>query len=177
MSVVNSHAEALRPVVCKLSGKVCPELLEVERQSNRPPWGEELFEREFANRYSRIYGARLLGRIVGFLVVHVVMDEAHVVNFGILTELRGQGIGRVLLEEVLEDLRREAHKTVTLEVRAGNLPAINLYQSVGFAECGIRPAYYSDNNEDALTMRLDLTAPVSWRSTDDRDCASATKAA
>jgi ribosomal protein S18 acetylase RimI-like enzyme len=55
------------------------------------------------------------------------------------------------MEEVLTEARAEGVKTVSLEVRKGNLPAVSLYHHLGFHQIGVRRRYY-ENREDALLM-------------------------
>jgi ribosomal-protein-alanine N-acetyltransferase len=160
---VPASRERIRPsskrspsaVVCLLTAECVPELYEIEIECNRPIWSPQLLANEFRNAHARVYGARLSGRIVGFLIVHVILDEAHILNFGIKSSFRGEGVGRVLLVEVIDRLIEEGVHVVTLEVRATNSVARSLYESIGFAEAGIRPHYYTDNGEDALILRLD----------------------
>ena len=146
------------PVVCRLSAAATPDLVEIEAHSNTPPWTERLFAQEFAHPFAQVFGARLRGQLVGFLVCHVVTDEAHIVNFAVRREHRGGGIGRALLEQVLTELDAGAVRWVTLEVRVGNGAARSLYESVGFVEAGIRERYYVDTGEDALLLRLSVEA-------------------
>ncbi len=144
------------PVVCRLSASSAGEIAEIEAESNRPPWNQALFEREFKNEHTVIFGVRSTGRLVGFLVCHIVLDEAHIVNFGVRQASRGMGLGKALISEVLKDLSANAVRWVTLEVRRSNLAALGLYKALGFYEAGVRQKYYTDNGEDALLMRASL---------------------
>jgi len=143
-------------VVCSLSAECTPELAEIERESNQPPWSEALFQNEFSNRYSLVYGARLHGRLVGFLVCHVVLDEAHIVNFAVSKAWRRRGIGSALLKHVLRELAAKAVLSVVLEVRRSNNAARRLYEKLGFNETAVRQGYYSSDQEDAVFMNLNL---------------------
>lgn len=143
-------------IICRLSRSSIADLLKIDELTNRPAWNENSFEREFLSDSSEIFGARMDGRLVGYLVCHFVIDEAHIVNFGVLPQFQGMGIGRDLLTYVLYDLFERGARVATLEVRANNLVAIALYHSLGFQEAGIRERYYSDNAEDALLLKLDL---------------------
>lgn len=156
----------LVPVVCRLKAASVSDLAVIEAESNRIPWNEELFRREFANKYSAVFGIRARGCVAGFLVVHTVLDEAHIVNLGVRRALRGCGLGRTLLSGVLEWLRSQGVRTVTLEARRSNIVALNLYSSTGFFESGERGGYYSDNKEDAICMTLDLSGPCSEQRAD-----------
>lgn len=132
------------------------QIMVIEQECNRPTWSPDVFLKEFENSYSRIFGLRNETRVVGFLVAHLVLDEGHIVNFGVLRSMRGRGLGRCLLEESLEALRMSGVRTVTLEVRQGNLIAQSLYRSLGFEAVGLRRAYYSDDGEDAVIMSTGL---------------------
>lgn len=149
-------AQRLSVICCRLPVECAHELAAIELESNRPPWSEALFRSEFSNRYSCLYGARLNGKLIGFLVCHVVLDEAHLVNLGVLKNQRRQGVGASLLKHLLDDLFAEAVMTVCLEVRQSNLAARRLYERLGFEEVALREGYYSDNGESAVLMRLNL---------------------
>ena len=143
-------------VVCRLSVASTGDIAVIESQCNRPPWSQDQFRKEFDNQCSRVYGARVAGALVGFLVVHVVHDEAHIVNFGVDPQMRGRGYGKALLVYVLRDLFDAPVKWVTLEVRSGNKVARGLYEGCGFNEVGLRERYYSDNQEDGVVLKLNL---------------------
>jgi ribosomal-protein-alanine N-acetyltransferase len=146
-----------RAVFCALSKSSLDDLVAIEAESNRPPWNLRLFSGEFTNPCSRVIGARLDGGLVAYMVCHIVLDECHIVNFGVLRAYRRQGIGSALLGHVLRELHREGGAWVTLEVRESNMPARKLYDAMGFVEVGVREAYYRDNNENGVTMRLNLS--------------------
>lgn len=149
--------QAKFPVIASLSRISLPDIIHIEQVSDTPIWSERLFLDEFENAHSHFFGARLEGKLVGFLLCHCVIDEAHILKFGLLPEVRGQGVGRALISHVIRDLNANAAKWVTLEVRKSNKVARNLYESIGFSEVGIRERYYSDNFEDALVMSLNIS--------------------
>ncbi|MCO6429996.1 MAG: ribosomal protein S18-alanine N-acetyltransferase [Deltaproteobacteria bacterium] len=146
----------LIPVICGLSRASLEDIVRIENLSDRPAWNEKLFAQEFANQHSHIFGARVEGQLVGFLVCHCLADEAHILKFGVLPQYRRKGIGRSILCHVIRDLHANTAKWVTLEVRRSNHVAQSLYHSVGFTEVGIRERYYSDDGEDALVMSLNV---------------------
>ena len=81
-----------------------------------------------------------------------MVDEAHVTTFAVHPRYRRRRIGERLLLALL-DLAADRHaREATLEVRLSNLAARRLYEKYGFRPVGIRPRYYSDNQEDALIM-------------------------
>lgn len=146
----------LEPVICGLSRASISDIVKIESLSDRPCWSENLFADEFLNDYAHFFGARVRGKLVGFLLLHFINDESHILKFGILPEYRSRGVGRHLISYVLRDLYSNACRWVTLEVRKSNLVAKKLYESLGFTEVGIREGYYTDNNEDAQILSLSL---------------------
>lgn len=158
--MINNTAQLLsakfEPIICRLNIASAAQLAEIDLGCNRPPWSEKLFNDEFKNPHALIYGARVHGELVGYLDLHLVLDEAHIVNFGVRFAYRGLGVGRSLLLSVLRDLEHKAARWVTLEARASNSVAKRLYESLGFFEVGTREKYYSDDLEDATVMGLNL---------------------
>lgn len=94
-------------------------------------------------------------RVVGFAGMWLMLDEAHVTTIGMKRDLRGQGLGELLLATLLDVAMRVGARRATLEVRVTNYSAQALYRKYGFREEGTRRRYYSDNNEDALIMWSD----------------------
>jgi len=95
-------------------------------------------------------------KVVGYGGMWIVLDEAHITNVAVHPELRGRGVGRALMMELLSRAVVLGAPGITLEVRVSNQVARNLYKSLGFVEKGMRRKYYSDNNEDAIIMWLYL---------------------
>ena len=125
------------------------------------PWPASAFQYElYHNQLSLLYVAEARSeageaRVVGMVVVWLVLDEAHIATLAVQNEYRRQGIARQLLAVSLEEAQRRGAIQATLEVRAGNEAAQELYRKLGFEIVGHRPRYYRDNHEDALIM----TAP------------------
>jgi len=143
--------------VCRLSRTSILDVLSIEQESNSPPWSQNLLEREFQNNVALVYGAyNLKEELIGFLISHAPTDEGQVVNFAVKKDCRGMGVGRTLLTEALKDLYWRGVRWITLEVRKSGFVAQSLYRSLGFTEVGQRTAYYTNNNEDALVMSLNV---------------------
>lgn len=128
-------------------------LVEIDSNWNPRSWSVQLFEKELSSRSSRVRGLFVGEELVGYLIAHVVCDEAHIVSLGLAPTWRGRGGGRFLLEDFLRICAGERVSVVTLDVRVSNIPARKLYEGCGFSVVGLRRNYYSDNGEDALTMR------------------------
>jgi [ribosomal protein S18]-alanine N-acetyltransferase len=93
---------------------------------------------------------------VGYVLFWFLPEDVDIHNIAVHPDFRRQGIGRLLLEQVIVAARRQERLRVTLDVRFSNTPAQNLYRSFGFVTRGLRKGYYSDNGEDALVMALEL---------------------
>jgi ribosomal-protein-alanine N-acetyltransferase len=93
--------------------------------------------------------------IIGYIGLFFQIDEAHITAVGVHSAYRGQGIGELLLISGLELAQLRGASEATLEVRVSNNIAQSLYHKYAFAEKGIRPKYYTDNNEDAMIMTTD----------------------
>ncbi len=128
-------------------------LVEIDSNWNPKSWSVQLFEKELSSRSSRVLGLFAGDDLVGYLIAHVVCSEAHIVSLGLAPQWRGKGGGRILIGDFLRACLVERVAVVTLDVRASNIAARKLYESSGFSVVGLRRNYYSDNGEDALTMR------------------------
>ncbi len=103
-------------------------------------------------------------RVEGFAGLWLMVDEAHVVTVAVLPEVRRRGYGRALVHALMAVAIGHDMAAATLEVRASNEAARNLYRAYGFYEVGERKRYYSDNHEDAVIMTTeDIQSPAYQR--------------
>lgn len=93
------------------------------------------------------------GAIIGYVIARDVLDEAEVLNLGVVPARQRQGVGRTLVQRMLAQLRQGGVTTVFLEVRESNAVARRLYGSLGFADVGRRRDYYRLPTEDAVILR------------------------
>ena len=133
-----------------------PEVMEVERRAFAHPWSAELLRRELTHDWSTILLALEGGRVVGFVIFWVVVDEIHVLNVAVDPVHRRRGIARILLAELLDRGRANGLSMATLEVRRSNEAALALYAGLGFRNVGVRKGYYVEEREDAIVMTMDL---------------------
>ena len=91
-------------------------------------------------------------RIAGFIGIWYMPDAAHIVAIGVRSACRKRGIGELLLIGAIEQAAQRQMDELTLEVRASNRIAQNLYAKHGFKTMGVRKGYYTDNREDAIIM-------------------------
>lgn len=94
---------------------------------------------------------------LGFLIARGSGKEWEIENLVVAKAARRRGLGGHLMDEFLKLARAWRTESIFLEVRESNLPALCLYEKYGFAECGRRPGYYRDPEEDAIIYKLTLT--------------------
>lgn len=129
----------------------------MERLNYEHPWNEGIF-RDCLKAGYVCEVLRLAGDIIGYGILQVAADEAHLLNLCIDKSARHQGYAREMLEHLLRQASRRKAQVVFLEVRPSNPRAIELYQRAGFNEVGLRKDYYDARNgrEDAVVMALHL---------------------
>ena len=133
------------------------EVLAIERASFSMPWSRGAFLYEMQqNRVARCWVMHEDERVLGYLCLWEITDELHITNIAVHPTCRRQGIGRTLLQGVLDDARQRKLRLVVLEVRPSNTEARTLYETFGFRVIGRRQGYYYDTGEDALVMEADL---------------------
>ncbi|SJZ84285.1 ribosomal protein S18-alanine N-acetyltransferase [Pantoea eucalypti] len=127
----------------------------IERRSHAFPWSEKTFA---SNQGERFINLRLDadGKMVAFAITQVVLDEASLFNIAVDPDFQRRGYGRQLLQHLIDELIKRNVLTLWLEVRASNLPAIELYEQLGFNQVSRRPNYYptASGREDAILMAL-----------------------
>jgi ribosomal-protein-alanine acetyltransferase len=125
---------------------------ELEREIFSMPWSAKDFLEMVEADYAHYYVAEIDGRIAGCCGIRNVAGEGEITNVMVAAGDRRKGIGRKMMEYMLERADRMGIGDCTLEVRVSNLPAIRLYESLGFKGEGVRPDFYDKPGEDALIM-------------------------
>ena len=100
--------------------------------------------------------AEVEGVVVGYVGSESVLDSADIMNVAVSPNYRRQGIAEALINALSDALRAKDIRFLMLEVRVSNMPAIALYEKLGFIVAGRRPRYYSSPREDAYVMRKEL---------------------
>ena len=119
------------------------------------PWSEAIYRRELENPQSICFVCLCGDKIAGFIHCNYVLDELTLNTLCVAAEFRRQGIARALWNTV-RTLVSGMCSVCFLEVRESNLPAITLYESLGFVRNGYRPRYYSKPDEAAVLMVCSL---------------------
>ena len=133
------------------------EVMEIELRAYPFPWTRGIF-RDCMRADYPMWVQERDGGIVGYGVLSIAADEAHVLNLCTAPGCEGQGLGRRMLLSLLRIARGGGAQRVFLEVRPSNPRAIELYDRSGFNEIGRRPRYYParDGREDAIVMAMEL---------------------
>ena len=118
-------------------------------------WNAGVLKNELENPLSVYIVALNQGEVVGYAGLWQPDDEGHVTNIVTKKDKRGNNIGTLMLEEIINIAKNKNMKSITLEVNVNNNIAINLYKKYGFKEVGIRPKYYN-NTDDAIIMTKEI---------------------
>jgi len=144
-------------VIRKMSIIDIDEVMEVEKSSFAEPWPKEIFAQEVSkNDYAYYFVAQLNNKVIGYAGMWVVIDDAQITNIAIIPQYRGLKIGEKLFEYVCQQAMRMSVERLSLEVRVSNIIAQGMYRKFGFVPGGIRKNYYTDNQEDAIVMWVNL---------------------
>ncbi|GGA15357.1 ribosomal-protein-alanine acetyltransferase [Paenibacillus marchantiophytorum] len=134
-----------------------PYICEIEEEAFTTPWTKGAFENELTNnQFAHYMIMDIEGEVAGYGGMWLIMEEAHVTNIAVRNTYRGRKLGERLIRELMKTAAFLGAIRMTLEVRASNDVAQNLYEKVGFRSVGVRKGYYTDNREDAVIMWVDL---------------------
>lgn len=128
------------------------------------PWSRGIFEDCLQFGYPSWVAESENGDIAGHAVMTLAVGEGHILNVCAHPHFQGMGLGRCLLNTLVDHAEGEAAQRMFLEARASNHAAIQLYRSAGFEEVGVRRGYYPDDEgrEDAVVLCRELKTPVAY---------------
>ncbi|MGB8525063.1 MAG: ribosomal protein S18-alanine N-acetyltransferase [Candidatus Acidiferrales bacterium] len=129
----------------------CPEIAQ---------WTERDYERVARGEMAGWVGEEE-SSVLGFLVARRVVNEIEILNFAVLPDARGRGIGAILLKETLTWGATFGAVQAILEVRASNSAALRFYERHNFHVVGRRARYYNEPAEDALLLTVKVGAGAS----------------
>ena len=131
-------------------------VFEVEKNCFEDYWSKDSFKKELNNNLAKYLVAKVDEKIAGYVGIWFVVDEGHITNVAVHENFRGKKIGDKLIKRLVEVCKDNNIVSMTLEVRASNVVAQNLYRKYGFKMAGLRKEYYSNNKEDAIIMWNDI---------------------
>ena len=147
LSDIDIRRESYSPECAANIAKVC-------RKCFSDPWSGSAVESTLKAEQNFVVAANK-GEI-GFAAASLAFDTADILDVAVIPEMRGRKVARAMLVMLLDLLKRDGAESVYLEVRASNVPAIGLYNSLGFVPCGVRKNYYTSPREDAALYVLSL---------------------
>ncbi|MDO9366902.1 MAG: ribosomal protein S18-alanine N-acetyltransferase [Methylotenera sp.] len=132
-------------------------IMQIEPHIYSHPWTRGNFSDSLKSEHSA-WVLEHNEKIIGYALMMMVLDEAHLLNLSITKAYQKQGLGRYLLEHMMRIAQNQKAANMFLEVRSSNISAITLYENIGFNEMAIRRGYYPAQNgrEDAVLMGLAL---------------------
>ncbi len=132
-------------------------VMQIETVNFPFPWTAGNFKDSINSRYTCLV-LEIDNALVGYAILMMVLDEAHLLNISVSPSWKGKGWGRYLLNHMMQIGREKGGLNMFLEVRPSNVSAITLYESIGFNEMGVRPGYYPAHNgrENAVLMGVAL---------------------
>ena len=129
------------------------QIAELEKLCFSDPWSANSIASELENKLAFWLVATEGDRVAGYIGSQTVMEETDMMNVAVHPDYRRKGIAEALINDLVENLKKMGSHCLTLEVRASNVPAITLYEKLGFTEIGRRKNYYRNPREDALILR------------------------
>ncbi len=129
---------------------------ELENKCFSEPWSEAGLKDSLSRAAYRMLTAKDNGKVVGYIGAYMAADELNITNIAVHPAYRRQGIGAMLLDEMIHAAEENRMTTIYLEVRVSNQAAIALYRKAGFDNAGIRKNFYDNPKEDAKMMCLYL---------------------
>lgn len=117
-------------------------------------WNYNIFKEELQSENSKYFVAKLNNEIIGFAGIKIIIDEADIMNIVTKKTYRNQGIGTLLLNEIISLCQKLNLTSISLEVNEINKSAIHIYENFGFEKVGNRKKYYNSSNAILMTKGL-----------------------
>ena len=127
----------------------------IENRVFRHPWNKNQIQQELKQENGKLVYVEIEKKIMGYIMVRVVKNEAQILNIAIDLPFQHRGYGKKLLQHTLHELGTQTN--VFLEVRESNLPAIKLYSDFNFEEIGVREHYYSDGESEVVMHKISVS--------------------
>ena len=145
--------------IVKMNAAHVPQVAAIETECfGREGWSEKSVAGELSNTLALWLVAVDGGRVAGYVGSQTVCAETDMMNVAVTAGFRRRGIAEQLVNALVAELKAMGSHSLTLEVRASNVPAQALYEKLGFTQVGRRPRYYQNPREDALILRKEWNA-------------------
>ena len=140
--------------ICPISVAELAQVQDIENVCQQFPWSENQLRQSLSvdNRWGLLDAT---GRLLGFAIIQLILDEASLLNIAVHPDHQRRGIALGLLQHILLELENNGSSCCFLEVRSSNKAAIRLYKQLGFEQVGVRRNYYpaTEGYEDAKVFK------------------------
>ena len=140
-------------MIIKMDQSHVAQIAQLEKICFSDPWSENSVASELENELAYWLVAVEGDTVAGYIGSQTVMGETDMMNVAVHPDFRRRGIAEALVSALVDNLKKQGSRCLTLEVRASNVPAQKLYEKLGFNQIGKRPRYYHNPREDALILR------------------------
>lgn len=127
-------------------------VFEVSNLSLEESWNIDSIEKELSNKLAKYLVALHGDKVIGFVGMWIVFNEGDITNVAVHPDYRKQGVGNLLIDNLITLCKKNNINSLTLEVRESNIPAQSLYKKHGFKEEGVRKNFYNNPKENAIIM-------------------------
>ncbi len=150
---MSAEPDDLRPVIRPMRAADLDAVARVEQNAYKFPWSRAIFSDCLIAGYQSVV-LDCGSSVVGYAIMSVAAAEAHILNLCVDVNFRGRGLGRRLLDSLIDRATVLQVERLFLEVRPSNTEAVGLYESCGFTLLGVRKNYYKAEHgrEDALVF-------------------------
>lgn len=138
---------------CLMNSSHVAAIADLEKICFNDPWSEKSIASEVTNPLSCWIVAMDKDRLAGYVGSQSVLGWADMMNLAVHPDYRCMHVGENLVNALIDQLKANQVTCLTLEVRESNMPAVHLYEKMGFSAVGRRPHYYHNPREDALILR------------------------
>jgi len=147
-------ADSIQSKILPMTEEDVSELAEIERECFSSPWTEDGLREELTNPTAHFLVCKTKNKVLGYIGVNEVCDEAYIDNIAVRGEYRRLYIANRIMEKAQSDSFLRGCSFISLEVRKSNASAIALYKKLGYNTVGERKNFYTNPSEDALIMTL-----------------------
>ena len=130
-----------------------PDIMQLEPVLFNQPFTQEEYEFEIEiNPLAHYYKFTNNDELIGYAGIQCIQEDAHLMTIGIKESYQNQGLGKILLRQLIEIAKTQGCKRMILEVATTNYPAYHLYTSLGFKKTRRRIGYYGDQDGDEMIL-------------------------
>ena len=152
-NVGKNHMENAKTVLRTMTRDDIPAVEQIEQTCFSDAWSEKLISDMLESEWDEAWVlVDADGDVIGYANFRFLAGEGELMRIAVLPEYRGRGESKKLMDRMEISAEEKDASDLTLEVRAGNTPAVSLYKSYDFQAEAVRKNYYHDPLEDALIM-------------------------